>query len=203
MKKIFSLLNQTNEPTIYLSTIDLPNVNMTILGKRGFGKSTMAKFILQKVHNKIVIILDPMNEYAGDFYFFNYDEFQDHFLKYGLKPKKYVCKFSETLDFSILFETASKIHDLYIVIEEADIFSKPNWVDEDFFKIIRYGRHFRQNYLAICRRTAEMNNNIISQSHYCLSFRQSIPADVDKLKKFGFSENIQDLPKFHYELIEI
>ena len=203
VKKLFQNLKQTNKPEIDLKGLDVSNINLTILGKRGYGKSTFAKYIIGNIKRKIIIIFDPMNEYTGDFYFYNFADFQNHYIQYGLQSKKYVCKFSDTEDFSILFEVATHISDLYIVVEEADIFSKPNYVDPDFFKIIRYGRHYNQNYLAICRRTAEMNNNIISQSHYCVSFRQSIPADVDKQEKFGFSENIQNLPQFHYEMIEI
>ena len=95
------------------------------------------------------------------------------------------------------------MQNVFLVVEEADLYCKPSWIHPCLAQIIKYGRHRNNTYLGIARRTAEINNLIISQSHYAISFRQSLPDDVDKLKKYGFSDNLPNLEVFEYEGIEI
>lgn len=177
---------------------------MTVLGKRGYGKTTFANAIIEQVKGKKpIIIFDVLGEYEGDYIFTNHDDFVNFGIDNGIKNKIYVTRFDSDDDNIDLFNTLANLNGLYIVIEESDMFCKPSFIEPDFASIIKYGRHNNLNYLAISRRAAEIHKHVIAQSHYAVSFRQSLPLDVDTLVKFGFSEEIKTLQVFEYEMIEI
>lgn len=197
-------LKQTNQPIINIDQLaGIDEMNFCVIGKRGFGKTTLSKFILSKVTGKTIIIFDPLAEYVGAYSFEDTTQFLEHIGEHGLLKKIYVCRFQTDSEFTFLFEIVSKLENIFLVIEESDLFCNPHFIDPHFSQIIKYGRHSNNTYLAITRRTTEINNLVISQSHYVFSFRQSLVVDIDRLIKLGFTPNVGNLQKFQYEAVEI
>jgi DNA helicase HerA-like ATPase len=180
-----------------IKNLDFDKCNITIFGKRGYGKTTLARYLIsQIVLKKCVIILDVLNEYSGQYHFTSNEDFLKHITEYKLKSKKsYVLKLDNDEDYEFAFTYISGLHDILLVVEEADYFCNPHYINDGFKKIIKYGRHLNINYLAICRRPPEINSLILSQSNYIFTFRQSLIRDIEYLKKYGFDDDIADLEK--------
>ena len=182
-------------------------VNYTILGKRGNGKTTFSKALIKKFadeQNKVIIIFDVLNEYKGDYLFTSLSSFFAYIKVNGLHNKlSYVCSFDNQDDYSDLITFVSQLENVFLVFEEISNFCSSYSIDENLANIAKYGRHNNLNYLAIARRPAEINNLILSQSHYIITFRQILKPDIDRLMFFGFSESIRELEKFKYSWVEV
>lgn len=205
MKKYFEQLYQVNVPFIDISELDLSELNITILGRRGSGKSTFAKKLLSDIskhHKKTIIIFDSMNEYSGKYHFTSVSEFTERISKFGLENEIYVFKSNKQSENEFLFDIVEDLENCLFIVEESSKFSKSQGIYEPFGNIVNYGRHNKLTYIAIARRSTEIHKDIISNSHYIISFKQILDSDIKVLKDFGFSENLRSLRTFEYELTE-
>lgn len=206
MNKFIKKLVQVNEPKIDISNLNLTELNITILGVRGSGKSTFAKSLISKIdksNKKTIIILDPMDEYFGKFHFNHVDEFIQRISDYGLEKNIYVFKSNSQSENEDFLDVVEQLENCLIVFEECSKFSKPQGIYESFGNIVNYGRHNKLTYLAIARRSAEIHKDIISNSHFIIAFNQTIPNDIKLLSEYGFSDQLKDLKVFEYELKKI
>jgi len=173
-----------------LNQNELGSLNFVITGKRGYGKTTKAKEIIKRIKSektKALVVLDPLNEYSGDFIFTDLDMFLAYMYDDGIeKGKSYVAKFRRKHELDEIITVLSSMHDFFLVIEEANILTSPNYIQDDFSDIVSMGRHFNANYMAICRRPAEISRLLTSQAHVIISFRQTELRDIKNLEERGF-----------------
>jgi len=186
----------------------LSSQNIVINGKRGFGKTTKARNLIKhikKEKTKAIIVLDPLNEYDGDYEITDIDLFYSMIFDSGLDIGKiYVLKFRRKAELYEVIDYIQSAHDVYLVIEEASIVTSPHFISEELSDIVNLGRHSNINYMAVCRRPAEISRELTSQAHTIISFRQTEKRDVQLLEYYGFDpENLKNLNVGEYIEIDL
>jgi len=178
------------------------NEVILIFGKRGSGKTTLAKKLL--LGKKRVVIFDTLREYkiglvTDDvivvFEFLSQHEFSQ------------VCRISYSPEiedkkaFGYVCDLVYSMKDLTLLVEEVDNYSTALITPESFSKIIRYGRHQNISLIAVARRTAEVPRLLTSQATDFYVFAHHEPRDVEyfaHLFNWDVAEKIRTLRQFQY-----
>lgn len=164
-----------------------------VFGKRGSGKTTLAKKLLNNYDNYIII--DQLNEYSGLIF---YDV--DTLLDYYEREKKFNCVFRPLNDVELeLIFHIYKIGHITFFIEEIDMIATAYNMPADLKYILKYGRHYDISIVGICRRTQETNRLLTSQANSIWVSRMQENSDVAYFKKMGFDENqLRNLKDFEF-----
>ena len=151
---------------------------ITIAGKRGYGKTTLAKKIVSMMPR--VAIYDLMGEY-------------EH--KYA-----YIPLTSSIEEFDNWLKTLWSIGNVFILVDESDQIApveKP--LSPYMNKIINLGRHRGIGMGLVTRRIARLNKTAFSQSTEVFLFHHFVPNDLKYLKEFfPDADRIRKLPKYKY-----
>ena len=67
-----------------------------------------------------------------------------------------------------------------------------------FLYLCRYGRHTDISIIAIARRSAELSTNVKALCDQIISFKQTLPRDLQNLEALGLN-NLDKLSMFDYE----
>lgn len=173
--------------------------NYFLVGKRGHGKTTLAKQIIKQVAKEkklSVIILDSENEYTdtANFEFPDIPLFVAHIDRHGLKPGKvYNLQISEEISFYDFFDIIEDLRDVFFVYEEASKFTSPSYIPREIFNSVMYGRRKNQFYLVITRRPAEISKHLSSQCDLLYALRVSEVRDVTYLKNYLTKDEIEQV----------
>lgn len=146
-----------------------PDDCLLVMGRRGCGKSHLAKKLQELWPRKI--IFDPLHEYDGDLVANNFNEFCEVMIKLdNARP--------ETFTLIIHFDVESEVSELeinqmlkicyyygniQIIIEEVQLFSNPHNLPHWFKQCLLTGRHQNISLLFTTQRPAELHKTILSQ----------------------------------------
>lgn len=180
-----------------------PETNIFITGQTGRGKTLLMKQIIEKIKSfktHAIVITDINNEYPADFEIYSLDDFNEYRNdeKHLLQGKVYSLKFGESITH---YEKAiSILHQefafFYLVVEEASVLTKPNYIHHDFQSLVALHRHNNKAYTVISQRPAMCARVLTSQVNLYITFLISEPLDIDWLKKKGFHpEKVLNLQK--------
>jgi len=176
-----------------------------ILGKKGCGKTTLCKRLLNQILKKrfysFVFIWDYLMEY--------YPTKSNYHAVYSIKDMANYLLHPETRvfvirdyegNFDLYCQFIIKLQNLIFVIEEVDSVCNPSFISANFSQILRYGRHRDINIIAISRRPAEINRLVTALATDIICFRFTEPRDLDYLKKLDFDiERIKKLRDYEWE----
>lgn len=167
-----------------------------VLGQTGTGKSTLTKIIRKKFHR--VITLDPMEEYEGQV-MNSYDEFIDFFLNEPPRSFNLVLRFTTQEEILYTFKSVWDIQDVLFVVEEIELYLDPRDPNEDFDRLISFGRHHNIHLLGISRRFVEISTKFRAQCTSIFTFKQFLRRDLDALEDMGFDpERVKNLQGVTY-----
>ena len=150
---------------------------VTISGKRGYGKTTIAKSIIAGLSR--VMIWDPMDEYGGNSYIpcsGSIEEFNQF-----LKP---------------IWESGN----IFVLVDESDqVMPEGRPLCDYANKIINLGRHRNIGMGMVTRRLARLNKTAFSQSQEVILFHHFMPNDIRYLAEFiPDADSLQTLKKYQY-----
>jgi len=152
---------------------------VTISGKRGYGKTTIAKDIIKSLSR--VAIWDPMGEFQ---------EFKGAYL-----PKEgTITEFNEWL--KPLWETGN----IFIMVDEADQVM-PEGKPICFYanQSINLGRHRNIGFGSVTRRLARLNKDAVAQSHKLILFHHFLINDIKYLSDMiPDAHKLKTLKKYQY-----
>lgn len=139
------------------------------LGRRGSGKSFLAK-IIQRIYPRKVIF-DTLEEYGDTdgIVVRSFDAFSKQIVTLaGLSRFTLIFKFSvESSDHALEFDQALRclyyFEDIQIVIEEVQNFSSPHFLPHWLRQCLLTGRHRGISLLFTTQRPGELNKTILSQ----------------------------------------
>ncbi len=136
---------------------------IVIAGVQGTGKTTLAKYLLQRI-TKPKIIIDPNGEYEKNL--------GEVIIPYG--------------DISELLTKLVARGNLCVAIDEADMFFRQSHypLSGIYHYFVHLGRHRNLLRIFITRRIADLHKDVVSQATHIISFYQFLPNDIDYLKKF-------------------
>lgn len=157
-----------------------------IFGRKGSGKTCLAKSLIPKLKPPI-IILDSQDEYEGGVIFHQVEHFIDLYLNEKIKPGIFIFRLSSDEQIDALFITCWLLGNLTIIGEEIDLYCSAYAINNNLEKIIKYGRHRNINLIAISRRPAEVSRLISAQADEVYIFKTMEPRDLQYFSTFGVS----------------
>lgn len=170
-----------------------------ILGKRGCGKSTLAKELLRKTPFNRVIVVDTLGEHAkGRKVVRTVPE-----LLAAVRGKQFnlAVQFTDAQDgFVWACKAAYAAQDLMLFCEEVDFYIKANYAPEAFSVLVRYGRHKGVAMMCISRRPPDLWRNLTANADSLYIFQTTEPRDIRYLSEFmgGEAERLKGLGKLEY-----
>lgn len=150
-----------------------------IFGKRGAGKSTLAK-ILQRRATR-VIILDPLAEYSS---LSIQCDTLELLVKYILSNKTFRLSYVYDDKSEYLSEIIYKLGNVLFVVEEVDLVCNLHSSQYWFDALIKRGRHRDVSLLTTSRRPAEVSRLLTSQAHNIYAFNTTEPNDIKYLSGY-------------------
>ncbi|MBU1013773.1 MAG: hypothetical protein KKG99_12275 [Bacteroidetes bacterium] len=152
---------------------------ITISGKRGYGKTTLAKNIIGQLSR--VAVWDMMAEY-------------NH-------PNSYIPHRGDMKEFNTWLKGYWNTGNVFILVDEADqVMPEGKPLVEYANKIINLGRHRNIGMGMITRRLANLNKTAVSQSATMYLFHHFIINDIRYLKEMiPDAESLHNLQKFQYK----
>lgn len=143
-----------------------------IIGTRGSGKTTLAKWLIDllRKYDVKILVYDYLKEYGN--------------LKSNNVEIHYANLHDEK-DFDKVLERILKNGNIFFVVEEADkFFNVRENLTGNKSELIHRGRHYGIGGLFITRRIANLNKDVVSQADLIFSFYQFLPNDIEYLREF-------------------
>jgi DNA helicase HerA-like ATPase len=167
-----------------------------ILGKKGTGKTTLAKRIINQSLNKI-IVLDVTGEYRENNKLTNIYDTQT--LREIVENNRYYrinYNFVDEKELDIIIKTIMTDSNITVVFDEAHEVIK----EKSVLRLIRYSRHLNLNLIFVSHRIYDIPTILRSQMDYICIFRMQELRDLEYLEKFLRTppEEIRSLDKFEY-----
>jgi hypothetical protein len=174
-----------------------------VMGKKGHGKTHKASVDAFELERLIVI--DPLDEFAGGYIFYDFNEFSIHFQDIFEKEDfRVVLKFTTDEEYRLFFQEIFEYHDLNLLIDEIDNWASTHSVDAGLSRLISYGRHRSISFIGIVRRPQEMNAKLRSQLDWIISFKQTEKRDLDIMRGYGFDpDELSSLDKREFIVLDV
>lgn len=166
-----------------------------ISGQRGTGKSTLMRMIAKST--KFVIVYDPMFEHGILGTITNNIDGIGNLQRVVFQP---INNTRETFE-KFCDHVWRTRQNVTVFIDELDEHATVNFLPPNFGKLLRLGRHKGIGVVGLTRRIANLNKTAPAQSHHIISFKQTLPNDIEYLMAYIGKENavkLTELEKFEY-----
>jgi DNA helicase HerA-like ATPase len=185
-----------------LAPSEKENTILSIMGRKGSGKSTLVREIMNSGQFPRIFVLDTNGEYGLE------DGFEiTHTVKAGAKAMLRVRNRDEfrislrerdTEQLVKLLDVAFEIPHHLMVIEETHFYVKPAYLPAEISQMVRLGRHRAISQIYVSQRPSGLNRDLTSQSDFIVTFRQSEPRDIKWLGEVAGdgAEDVRNLPDY-------
>jgi hypothetical protein len=177
-----------NKLAIRSQVPELQNQILAVAGRKGSGKSTVTREILQRNHR--LILFDTMGEHnwipvqfsdlgEAHSYIFEHgassEPFQASFVPADVKEGALESSFGEIS--MAVYESGNMTYG----VEELPMLSQPNYVPPAYNTIVRLGRHRCINLLYTGQRLSECPRRVTSATDIFVLFSHTEPRDLDAI----------------------
>lgn len=160
------------------------NLIVTVLGRKGSGKTTLARKISHEYER--VIAFDWVGEFGTEDRFelvAGLREGADALVKASGRKRYRVSIRGLTREETYrLFAVASKLKRALLIVDEASNYCSAAFLPDEIATLVRYGRHNELSQLYIARRPSEVNRELTAQSDLVVTFQQQEPRDLEYLR---------------------
>lgn len=164
-------------------TVELQNTLVGVAGRKGSGKSTMMRRILERCSR--LFLFDPMGEHGWVPNRFNDWQDADEFLAWAQTQKlfagSYIPQGSLEQDFDWLADIIYDQGNLVFGVEEVPMLCSPSYLPSSFDRIVRLGRHRRVSVVWTAQRMAEVARRLTAATDYFVLFGHTEPRDLDAI----------------------
>lgn len=177
----------------------MKNEVIFVSGQRGSGKTYWVKHFIQGQGR--YLLYDALGEYDEAPQFEDVGALLDYckahegqgFFEAAHNP-------IEHEDFPLFCRIALALGNVYVVIEEIDLFATPYLIPVELSKLIKYGRHYGINVLGVSRRPSEVSRLFTSQATRFILFRQIEPRDIAYFRSVigPDADRLPDLPLYGF-----
>jgi hypothetical protein len=172
-----------------------------IAGRRGSGKSTMARRLLERCHR--LVIWDPMAEHSWCPNRLSSPVRLERFLTWA-DPQdafaaRYVPEHADLVgEFEDVCELVFDFGRLVFGIEEVPMLCTPGALPGQFDRLVRLGRHERVSMVWTAQRMVEVARRLTAATDYFVLFSHTEPRDLDGIAERCGAEvarQVADLPR--------
>lgn len=162
-----------------------PTDVIVIAGKRGGGKTTLAKILLaQSIPYKRLVVFDVMKQYAGMGLVCKNSTDLRLAMQYR-EPRIIFQPVNVSIDASeLMFLLAYTYRDYFLVIEEADRIAYTHFIGKNHSQILDLGRHHGNGLMELSRKVNRLHSLPSSQATHFFIFKTFLPADIKYLEDF-------------------
>lgn len=167
-----------------------------VLGKRGHGKTAWTRKFLES--QKRVILLDPIRDYEG-FEYYDRNGLLDEVERLVNEPDSTSFKIAtqDKTCLDLVCNAGMILGNCWVVIEECGVhFHKGSNMPDDMSTIVFTGRHRNCSLILTAQRAVSIPIDARSQATRFISFKQTESRDLDWLKDYLTSEEIDELTQF-------
>lgn len=172
------------------------NLVLSIFGRKGSGKTTLARKVLQEFDR--VIVFDTLGQYDGE-ECWTVEACLAAFERAAERPRFTIsCRLADVNDYLDLFEVAFELPGVLLVFEEVSFYCSAYALPAELSTIVRYGRNRSIDQIYIARRPAEVHRDLTAQSDVIVSFVQHEPRDVAYLSAAAGEDvsRVRSLPAY-------
>ncbi|PAF49852.1 hypothetical protein BKH41_00690 [Helicobacter sp. 12S02232-10] len=189
------------------------NTFHTIMGKKGYGKSSLCDILLI-LNNRPALILDTTNGFPplgkNRLFFDDMEELnlylQLHYKEFISKKQQLILQTRDPEQFEELCITAYKCSKISLFIDEVDFYCGASLSKKSaFYDIIHTGRHQEIDLYTASRRPANISRDLTSQTDIFYLTMTTENRDFDYIKQaFGedVSDKIKTIKPFHFLVID-
>lgn len=165
-------------------------------GQRGSGKTYWVKHFIKGQAR--YLLYDALGEYDGAPQFEDIGALLDFCKAHTGGFFEAIYDPIEHEDFPLFCRIALTLGNIYVVIEEIDLFATPYLSPPELQKLIKYGRHYGVNVLGVSRRPSEVSRLFTSQASRFVLFRQIEPRDITYFRSIigPDADRLPDLPPY-------
>jgi len=175
-----------------------------IFGRRGCGKTTLAKSLIKKEPR--VIVFDTLGEYNDvGIQVDKFEHFAGYCMKYRFAPSFKISYHPSEEDikyiFSVVCRIVNELKNCVFVIEEIGRFCSASSYPMALDKLMRDTRHIGVSIIGITHRPTDVPKLFRGLATKIITFQQIEPSDIAYLEKIFNSEivrRIRNLNKFEY-----
>jgi len=164
---------------------DLQNRILGIVGRKGSGKSTRAATLLKYAPR--IVAWDPMQDFRA--------LLPDGFEGFDVELEAYFEEASGLETFALDYTPGDDLDDefenlcglvyeyghMLLVVEEAPLVCRANYLSPTFAKIVRTGRHRGIDLLWTAQRAGEVSRGLTSATDIFILYSQTEPRDLDAI----------------------
>jgi hypothetical protein len=179
---------------------ELRNRVVGIAGRKGSGKSTLSRAILERCNR--LFLFDTMGEHTWVPEKFNsLDQAWVYIAMHGGDPQPFQGSYvaedagDESLDtdFAEVCIAVWESGNMTLAVEELPMLSEPNYVPPAFNRLVRLGRHRSVNILYTGQRLSECPRRVTAATDIFVLFHTSEPVDLDRIAERCGPETAQNV----------
>ena len=163
--------------------MDQQNRIIGIAGRKGSGKSTVARRILER--SPRVFVFDTVGDHRWVPNSFRHFEDADQFLVWAEDRDyfagRYIPQFDLGRDFEDVCDIVYHQGDLLLAVEEVPMLCSPSYLPPSFDRIVRLGRHRKISALWTAQRMAEVARRLTAATDVFILFAHTEPRDLDAI----------------------
>jgi len=172
-----------------------------IAGRRGSGKSTMARRLLERCHR--LVIWDPMAEHSWCPNRLSSLVRLERFLAWADPQDSFAARYvPEQADLVEEFEDVCELvfdyGRLVFGVEEVAMLCTPGALPGQFDRLVRLGRHERVSMVWTAQRMVEVARRLTAATDYFVLFSHTEPRDLDGIAErcgAGVARQVAELPR--------
>lgn len=182
---------------------ELRNRIVGIAGRKGSGKSTLTREILQ--HCRRLFLFDTMGEHSWvPDQFTDLDQAWSYIASAGQESGavfqgSFIAEDAgdESLDtdFAEICSAVWQAGNMTLAVEELPMMSEPNYVPPAFNRLVRLGRHRSVNILYTGQRLSECPRRVTAATDIFVLFHTSEPVDLDRISERAGPETAEGVAR--------
>jgi len=152
-----------------------------IFGKRGSGKSYLAKKLVE--NEQKLLIFDTLSEYIDGVVFEDYDKFAAFWKQVYIHPYRLIYRpLKPDVEIERIAELVFTIGDICFLVEEIDCYCTAYQISESFAHVIQRGRHKNITLIGVTQRPYGVHRLLTSQAKEIYVFNTNEPRDREYLR---------------------
>lgn len=169
-----------------------------ILGRKGTGKSSLARALINETHRNI--ILDTLgDDYNRGAITSNLQRLAEYYNRVNDLPSfEIVFRPKNDADCIGFFEFAKQTKQVVLWVDEVDRYCGPHRINDAFKWILNYGRHREISTIGLARRAASVHRDLTANADWIAVHQTRENRDLLYLSEFMDINGLESLERFEF-----